>query len=167
LKSISSVKGVVSALLMAAAVLAFATGAQSQSTDEVQNAIAILTDTSNSLQSRINAARNLAVFGQDSDSAAQTLIGVLSGDPNPAVRSAAAVALGSAAFPSASPIQALIQALNSDGSPEVRRAAVQGLNVVGVDSASALQALQTAAQNDPDPGVRQTAQAVYTRLSSN
>jgi HEAT repeat protein len=152
---------------MAAAVLAFATGAQSQSTDEVQNAIAILTDTSNSLQSRINAARNLAVFGQDSDSAAQALIGVLSGDPNPAVRSAAAVALGSAAFPSASPIQALIQALNSDGSPEVRRAAVQGLNVVGVDSASALQALQTAAQNDPDPGVRQTAQAVYTRLSSN
>jgi HEAT repeat protein len=167
LKTISSVNGIASALLIAATVLAFATSAQSQSAADVQNAIGILTDTSNSLQSRINAARDLAVFGQDSDSAAQALIGVLSGDPNPAVRSASALALGSAAFPSASPIQALIQALNSDSSPEVRRAAVRGLDVVGVDSASALQALQSAAQNDPDPGVRQAALAVYNRFSSN
>jgi HEAT repeat protein len=167
LKTISSLKGVVSALLMAATVLTFATGVQSQSAADVQNAIGILTDTSNSTQKRISAARDLAVFGQDSNSAAQALIGVLSGDPDPAVRSAAAVALGSAAFPSASPIQALIQALNSDSSPEVRRAAVRGLDVVGVDSDSALQALQSAAQNDPDPGVRQAAQAVYNRFSSN
>ena len=167
LKAISSINGVFSALLIAAAVLTFATVAQSQSAADVQNAIGILTNPSNSPQDRINAARNLAVFGQDSDSAAQALIGVLSSDPNPAVRSAAALALGSAAFPSASPILALIQALNSDSSPEVRRAAVQGLDVVGVDSASALQALQSAAQNDPDPGVRQTAQAVYNRFSSN
>jgi HEAT repeat protein len=160
-------KWTVSALLVAAVILTSATGAQSQSAAEVQKAIGDLTDTSNSLQNRINAARDLAVLGRDSDSAAQALIGVLSGDPNPAVRSEAALALGSAAFPSASPIQALIQALNSDSSPEVRRAAVQGLNVVGVDSASALQALQSAAQNDPDPGVRQAAQAVANRFSSN
>ena len=156
-----------SALLMATVILASATWAQSQSAVEVQKAINILTDTSNSLQNRINAARDLAVLGRDSDSAAQALIGVLSSDPNPAVRSEAALALGSAAFPSASPIQALIQALNSDSSPEVRRAAVQGLNVVGVDSASALQALQSAARNDPDPGVRQAAQVVANRFSSN
>jgi len=156
-----------SALLMATVILASATGAQSQSAVDVQKAIGILTDTSNSIQNRIRAARDLAVFGRDSDSAAQALIGVLSSDPNPSVRSAAALALGSTAFPSASPIQALIQALNSDSSPEVRRAAVQGLNVVGVDSASALQALQSAAQNDPDPGVRQAAQAVANRFSSN
>ena len=132
--------------LIGAVILASATGAQSQSAADVENAIGILTDTSNSPQDRINAARNLAALGQDSDSAAQALIGVLSSDPNPAVRSAAAPALGSAAFPSASPIQALIQALNSDSSPEVRRAAVKGLSVIGVDSASALQALQNAAQ---------------------
>ena len=166
-KTIRSVKGVVSALLVAATLLAFATGAQAQSEAEVQNAIGILTDTSNSPQIRIKAARDLAVLARDSDSAAQALIGVLSGDPNPAVRSAAAIALGSAAFPSAAPIQALIQALNSDSSPEVRRSAVQGLEVVGVDSASALQALQGAAQNDPNPGVRQAAQAVSNRFSSN
>ena len=127
MKTISCVRGVASALLVAATVLSYATGAQSQSETDVQNAIGILTDTSNSIQNRINAARDLAVFGQDSDSAAQALIDVLSSDPNPAVRSASALALGSAAFPSASPIQALIQALNSDSSPEVRRAAVQGL----------------------------------------
>lgn len=156
-----------SALLIGAVILASATGAQSQSAVDVQKAIGILTDTSNSIQNRIRAARDLAVFGRDSDSAAQALIGVLSSDPNPAVRSEAALALGSAAFPSASPIQALIQALNSDSSPEVRRAAVQGLNVVGVDSASALQALQSAAQNDRDPGVRQAAQSIANRFSSN
>jgi hypothetical protein len=50
LKTISSVKGVVSALLIAANVLAFATGVQSQSAADVQKAIGILTDTSNSLQ---------------------------------------------------------------------------------------------------------------------
>jgi HEAT repeat protein len=167
LKTISCVRGVVSALLIAAAVLAFASGAQSQSEADVQKAIGILTDRSNSIQNRINAARNLAVFGQDSNSAAQALIGVLSSDPNSAVRSASAVALGSAGFPSASPIQALIQALSSDSSPEVRRAAVQGLDVVGVDSSDALQTLQSAAQNDSDPGVRQAAQAVYNRFTSN
>lgn len=167
MKTISCVRGVVSALLVAATVLSYATGAQSQSETDVQKAIGILTDTSNSIQNRINAARNLAVFGQDSNSAAQALIDVLSSDPNPAVRSASALALGSSAFPSASPIQALIQALGSDSSPEVRRAAVQGLDVVGVDSSDALQALQSAAQNDPDPGVRQAAQAVYNRFTSN
>jgi hypothetical protein len=167
MKTNSSRKWAVSALLMGAVILASATGAQSQSAAEVQKAIGILTNPSNSPQDRINAARDLAVFGQDSDSAAQTLIGVLSSDPNPAVRSAAAIAIGSAAFPSASPIQALIQALNSDSSPDVRRAAVQGLDVIGVDSASALEALQSAAQNDPDPGVRQAARAVYNRFSSN
>ena len=156
-----------SALLIGAVILVSATGAQSQSAADVQKAIGILTDTSNSIQNRIRAARDLAVLGRDSDSAAQALIGVLTSDPSPAVRSEAALALGSAAFPSASPIQALIQALNSDSSPEVRRAAVQGLNVVGVDSASALQALQSAAQNDLDPGVRQAAQAVANRFSSN
>jgi len=83
------------------------------------------------------------------------------------VRSAAAVAIGSGAFPSASPIQALIQALKSDSSPEVRLSAVKGLEVIGVDSASALQALKNAADNDPDSGVRQLAQAVYKRFSSN
>jgi HEAT repeat protein len=161
------VKGVASVLLIAASMLALATGVQAQSSDDVQKAIGILTDTSKSPQDRINAARNLAVFGQDSKAAGQALIGVLSNDPNPAVRSAAAVALGSAALPSASPIQALIQALDSDSSPEVRRAAVRGLEVVGVDSSAALQALQAAAQNDPDPGVRQAAQAVYNRFTSN
>jgi len=167
MKNNSSRKWAVSVLLMGAVILASATGAQSQSAADVQNAIGILTDTSNSPQDRINAARDLAVFGKDSDSATQALIGVLSSDPNPSVRSMAAIAIGSAALPSGSPIQALIQALNSDSSPEVRLAAVQGLNVVGVDSASALQALQRAAQNDPDPGVRQAAQAVYNRFSSN
>ncbi len=166
-KTISFVKGVAAAIRIAACVLAFAAGVQAQSGADVQNAIGILTDTSNSPQDRINAARNLAVFGQDSNAAGQALIGVLSSDPNPAVRSAAAVALGSAALPSAAPIQALIQALDSDSSPEVRRAAVRGLEVVGVDSPAALQALQTAAQNDPDPGVRQAAQAVYDRFTSN
>jgi HEAT repeat protein len=165
--TISFVKGVAAALLIAASVLALATGVQAQSGTDVENAIGILTDTSNSPQDRINAARNLAVFGQDSNAASQALIGVLSGDPNPSVRSAAAVALGSAALPSASPIHALIQALDSDSSPEVRRAAVRGLEVVGVDSPAALQALQTAAQKDPDPGVRQAAQAVYNRFTSN
>ncbi|MBI5578895.1 MAG: HEAT repeat domain-containing protein [Deltaproteobacteria bacterium] len=160
-------KWAVSALFMGAVILASATGARPQSAGDVQKALGILANPSNSPQDRINAARDLAVFGQDSDSAVQGLIGVLSSDPNPAVRSAAALALGSAAFPSASPIQALIQALNSDSSPEVRRAAVQGLNVVGVDSAPALQALQSAAQNETDPGVRQAAQAVYNRFSSN
>lgn len=167
MKTISSRKWVVSALLMGAVVLASATGAQSQSAADVQKAIGILTNTSNSPQERTNAAWNLAALGQDSDSAAQALIGVLSGDPNPAVRSAAAQALGSAAFPSASPIQALIQALNTDSSPEVRLSAVKGLEVVGVDSESALQALKNAAANDADPGVRQLAQAVYKRFSSN
>jgi HEAT repeat protein len=166
-KTISCVKGIVSALLIAASVLALATGVQAQSAAEVQSAIDILTDASNSLQHRINAVRNLAVFGQDSNVAAQALIGVLSSDPNPAVRSASALAIGSGAFPSASPIEALIQALNSDSSPEVRQAAVQGLDVVGVDSPAALQALQSAAQNDPDPGVRQAARAVYNRFTSN
>jgi HEAT repeat protein len=156
-----------SVVLMGAVMLASATGAQAQSAADVQNAIGILTNLSNSPQERITAARNLAVLGQDSDSAAQALIGVLSSDPNSGVRSEAALALGSAAFPSASPIQALIQALASDSSPDVRRAAVQGLTVVGVDSPSALQALQSAAQNDPDPGVRETAQAVYNRFTSN
>ena len=167
MKIISSVKAVVAALLIAATLFTFVTGAQAQSEAEAQNAIGILTDTSNSLQDRINAARNLAVFGKNSDSAAQALIGVLSDDPNPAMRSAAALALGSAAFPSASPIQALIQALNSDSSPEVRRAAVQGLGVIGADSPSALQTLQITGQNNTDPGVRQAAQAVYNRLTSN
>jgi len=158
---------VVSVLLMVAIVLTSTAVVQSQSAADVQNAITILTNSSNSPQDRISAAWNLAALGQDSDSAAQALIGVLASDPNPAVRSAAAVALGSAAFPSASSIQALIQALNSDSSPEVRLAAVKGLEVIGVDSASALQALQSAATNDPDPGVRQLAQAVYKRFSSN
>jgi HEAT repeat protein len=166
-KTDSSVKGLASALLILASVLALATGVQAQSAAEVQTAIAILTDASNSLQDRINAARDLAVFGQDSNVAAQALIGVLSSDPNPAVRSASALALGSAAFPSTSSIEALIQALNSDSSPEVRRAAVQGLDVVGVDAPAALQALQNAAQNDPDPGVCQAARVVYNRFSSN
>lgn len=167
MKTIGAAKRVVPALIIAASVLAFATGVRSQSDADVQNAIGILTDASKSLQDRIDAARNLAVLGRDSDSAAQALIGVLASDPNPAVRSAAALALGSAAFPSASPIEALVQALNSDSSPQVRRAAVQGLDVVGVDSAPALQALRGAAQNDPDPGVRQAAQAVCNRFSSN
>jgi HEAT repeat protein len=161
-----SCKRVVSALILGALILASATGVQSQSAADVQNAIGILTNPSNSPQDRINAARNLGVLGQDSNSAAEALIGVLSSDPNPAVRSAAAVALGSAAFPSDAPIQALIQALNSDSSPEVRLAAVKGLEVVGVDSDSALQALQSAAANDSNPGVRQLAQAVYNRFSS-
>jgi HEAT repeat protein len=155
----------VSALLMAAVILVSAAGAQSQYAAEAQKAIGILTNSSNSPQDRINAARDLAVFGKDSDSAAQALIGVLSSDPNPAVRSMAAIAIGSAAFPSDSPIQALIQALNSDSSPEVRLAAVQGLSVIGADSASALQALQIAAQDNTDPGVRQAAQTVYNRLT--
>jgi len=160
-------KWTVSALLVGAVILAPAAGAQSQYAAEAQKAIGILTNPSNSPQDRINAARDLAVFGKDSDSATQALIGVLSSDPNPSVRSMAAIAIGSAALPSGSPIQALIQALNSDSSPEVRLAAVQGLNVVGVDSASALQALQRAAQNDPDPGVRQAAQAIYNRFTNN
>ena len=159
-------KWLVSVLLIGAVVPASATGAKSQSAADVQYAIGILTYPSTSPQERINAARNLAVFGQDSDSAAQALIGVLSSDPEPAVRSAAALAIGSAAFPSAAPIQALIQALNSDSSPEVRLAAVKGWEVIGVDSESALQALQSAATNDPDPGVRQLAQAVCNRFSS-
>lgn len=162
-----SCKRVVSALLVGAVILSSAPGAQSQSAADVQKAIGILTNPSNSPQERINAARDLGVLGQDSDSAAQALIGALSSDPNPAVRSAAAVAIGSGAFPSASPIQALIQALNSDSSPEVRLSAVKGLEVIGVDSASALQALKNAADNDPDAGVRQLAQAVYKRFSSN
>jgi HEAT repeat protein len=163
----SSRKWAVSALLMGAVILASATGAQSQSAAEVQKAIGILTNPSNSPQDRINAARDLAVFGQDSDSAAQALIGVLSGDPNPALRSMAALALGSAALPSDSPIQALIQAMNSDSSPEVRLSAVKGLSVIGADSASALEALQLAAQNNTDPGVRQAAQAIYNRFTNN
>jgi HEAT repeat protein len=163
----STCKWVISVLLMGAIVLASPTGAQSQSAADVQKAIGILTDLSNSPQKRINAAWNLAALGQDSDSAAHALIGALSGVPNPAVRSAAAQALGSAAFPSASPIQALIQALNTDSSPEVRLSAVKGLEVVGVDSESALQALKNAAANDSDPGVRQLAQAVFKRFSSN
>jgi HEAT repeat protein len=157
----------VAALLIIPVMLLQATSAQSQSAADVQKAINILTDVSRSPQERIGAARDLGVLGQDSDSAAQALIGVLSSDPNSAVRSAAAVAIGTGAFPSASPIQALIQALNSDSSPEVRLAAVKGLEVIGVDSASALQALKNAADNDPDSGVRQLAQAVYKRFSSN
>jgi hypothetical protein len=160
-------KQAVSAFIIGAVILAFTAGAQAQSGAFVQNAIAILTNTSNSPQERIAAARDLGALGQDSDSAAQALIGVLSSDPNPAVRSAAASALGSAAFPSASPIEALIQALNSDSSSEVRRAAVEGLSIIGVDSASALQALQNAAKSDSDPGVRQAAETVYKRFSSN
>lgn len=160
-------KYAVSALLAGAAILVIVTGAQSQSAADVQNAIGILTDPSKSPQERINAARDLGVFGQDSNSAAQALIGVLSSDPNPAVRSAAAVAIGTGAFPSGSPIQALIQALNSDSSPEVRLAAVKGLEVIGGDSESALQALKNAAANDPDSGVRQLAQAVAKRFSSD
>jgi HEAT repeat protein len=167
MKTYISFKWGVSALIVGAAILASATGAQSQSAADVQKAIGILTNPLNSPQERINAARDLGVLGQDSDSAAQALTGVLSSDPNPAVRSAAAVAIGSGAFPSASPIQALIQALKSDSSPEVRLSAVKGLEVIGVDSASALQALKNAADNDPDSGVRQLAQAVYKRFSSN
>ena len=157
----------VSALLVGAVILASATGAQSQSAADVQKAIGVLNDTSTSIQNRIRAARDLAVLGRDSDSAAQALIGVLSSDPNPAVRSMAALALGSAALPSDSPLQALIQAMNSDSSPEVRLSAVKGLSVIGADSASALEALQLAAQNNTDPGVRQAAQAVANRFSSN
>jgi HEAT repeat protein len=117
-------------------------------------------------RARIIAARNLAVMGQDSNSAAQALIGVMSSDPNPAVRSAAAAALGSAAFRSTDPIQTLIQALNSNSSPEVRLTAVKGLEVIGVDSESTLEALQNAGANDSHPGVRRFAQAVYNRFSS-
>ena len=91
MKTNSSCNWAVSVLLMGAVILASATGVQSQSAADVQNAIGILTDTSNSPQERIDAARDLAVLGQDSDSAAQALTGVLSSDPNPAVRSAAAV----------------------------------------------------------------------------
>jgi HEAT repeat protein len=160
-------KWAVSALFIAMFMLSSATGALSQSAAVVQNAIGILTDTSNSPQERIAAARDLGALAQDSDSAVQALIAALSNDPNPAVRSAATSAIGSAAFPSASPIEALIQALGSDSSSEVRRTAVEGLSIIGVDSASALQALQNAAKNDPDPGVRQAALAVYNRFSSN
>jgi hypothetical protein len=137
MKTNSSRRWAVSAPLMGAVILASATGVQSQSAADVQKAIGILTNPSNSPQERINAAWNLAALGQDSDSAAQALIGVPSSDPNPAVRSAAAVALGSAAFPSASPIQALIQALNADSSPEVRLSAVKGLEVIGVGTSAA------------------------------
>jgi hypothetical protein len=112
MKTKSFINFAVSAFIMGAVILAFATGAISQSAALVQNAIGILTNPANSPRERIAAAQDLGALGQDSDPAVQALMGALSGDPNPAVRSAAASALGSAAFPSAAPIQALIQALN-------------------------------------------------------
>ena len=91
----------------------------------------------------------------------------MSGDPVPGVRTAAALALGASAFPSAAPIQAVIQALANDSSSQVRLAAVQALNILGVDSAAVVAALQNAAQNDPNPEVRQSTQAVYSRLAND
>jgi HEAT repeat protein len=147
--------------------LAAAPSVQAQSAAFIQNAIGVLTDASNPAESRINAARDLSVLARDSDAATAALMGVLANDPTPAVRSAAAAAIGYAAFPSAAPIQALIQALSSDGSPEVRAAAANGLGVVGVDSDAALQALKTAAAGDADPQVRAIAKTVFERLSSS
>lgn len=152
--------------ILMAAVAGIAPEAGAQSATAVQSTIDILTDASRSTTDRVNAARDLAVLGRDSDSATQALIGVLSSDASPAVRAAAARALGLQAFPSETPIQAAIQALAGDTSAEVRLAAVQALNILGVDSSAALAALQSAAAKDPDPGVRQAARTVYARLTS-
>jgi hypothetical protein len=69
MKTYISCNWVVSALLMGAVILSSATGVQSQSAADVQKAIGILTNPSNSPQERINAARDLGILGQDSDSA--------------------------------------------------------------------------------------------------
>lgn len=155
-------------LLLAAAAIFPASAGRTQSNEaSVQAAIGVLTDLKKGPEERINAARDLAVLGQDSNSAAEALMGALANDPNAGVRSVAAVAIGNAAFPSDAPIQALIRALASDTSADVRLAAVRGLSVIGVDSASALAALQSAAANDTDPRVKDLAQAIANRFSSN
>lgn len=159
--------------LFAAVVLAWVLGltaapaAHAQTAELIQNAIGVLTNPSNPAENRINAARDLSVLARNSDAATAALMGVLANDSTPTVRSAAAAAIGYAAFPSAAPIQALIQALSSDSSPDVRMAAANGLGVVGVDSDSALQALKAAAAGDADPQVRAIARTIAERLSSN
>jgi hypothetical protein len=85
---------------------AWVTGANAQSSSRVESAIAIMTDSTRSPQDRISAADDLGAFGQDSDAATQALMGVMSNDPLPAMRAAAARELGASAFPSGSPIQA-------------------------------------------------------------
>ena len=153
--------------LAACLVLTAAPPAQAQTAQLVQNAIDVLPNPSNPVENRINAARDRSVLARDSDTATAALMGVLANDSTAAVRSAAAAAIGYAAFPSAAPIQALIQALSSDTSPQVRLAAANGLGVVGVDSDAALQALKAAAAGDADPQVRASAKTVSERLSSN
>jgi hypothetical protein len=77
---------------------------------------------------------------------------VLSGDPDPALRRAAAAAIGSVGGPEAAQ---LLQGALADDDASVRMQALRGLR--GADPAIALNAYGDIVQRDPDPAVRRAA----------